>query len=219
MIIIGISDIHGDVENVKLAGGVLSGADVVVISGDITNFGGRSCIECVIETVRQFNRNIFAVSGNCDNGEVSRYLEGENIDLDEKVVEFKGLQFCGVEGALPGKSGADGNFNDGFSDRLEDIKSKLKKNSKFVFVSHQPAYMTTVDLGQAGHRGIGSIRKFIEETQPLLAFSGHVHEAAGTDKIGETVLANPEPLRFGGYAYCELSKNKVELCEIRNLFA
>ena len=74
-----------------------------------------------------------------------------------------------------------------------------------VLVTHQPAWGTDVDL-QASTRHVGSrsVRLFIEDYQPILAVSGHIHEAYGTDLIGSTLLVNPGPFRNGRYATIDI---------------
>jgi Icc-related predicted phosphoesterase len=41
------------------------------------------------------------------------------------------------------------------------------------------------------HAGNKTVRKVIERIKPILAISGHLHECAGIDKIGKTVVINP----------------------------
>lgn len=76
-----------------------------------------------------------------------------------------------------------------------------------VLVTHQPASGTTV-----GCRGGGSdaIREFIERRQPVLAVSGHIHEAAGQDTVGNCTLVNPGPFHSGSYAEIEIDAGKVK---------
>ncbi len=65
-------------------------------------------------------------------------------------------------------------------------------------VSHQPPYDTINDQVSPGvHVGSNSIRKFIEEHQPLVCFSGHIHEGTGIDHIGNTAIVNPGSGRQG----------------------
>ncbi len=54
-----------------------------------------------------------------------------------------------------------------------------------------------------------AVRKFIETYEPQLCLTGHIHEAAGTDKIGKTIIINPGMLKDGGYI--EVTENKGEL--------
>ena len=50
---------------------------------------------------------------------------------------------------------------------------------------------------------------FIERARPALCLTGHIHESAGTDRIGDTVIVNPGPFRHGRYAMCTLENGSV----------
>ena len=77
-----------------------------------------------------------------------------------------------------------------------------------ILVTHQPAWGTAVDLqASTRHKGSLSVRSFIEDHQPLLAVSGHIHEAYGTDQIGSTLLVNPGPFRNGRYATIDINND------------
>ena len=96
-------------------------------------------------------------------------------------------------------------------DKLEDlIKTKIKSlnnPSKSIFNFHCPPFNTKIDLapeldknlkriatpwGQSTiHVGSKAVRKQIEFVQPLISLHGHIHEAAGEDKIGLTTCINP----------------------------
>ena len=56
------------------------------------------------------------------------------------------------------------------------------------------------------HVGSKLIRQFIEEMQPILAVSGHIHEAFALDSIGQTVVLNPGALCDGRFAIAEIIK-------------
>jgi uncharacterized protein len=47
--------------------------------------------------------------------------------------------------------------------------------------------------------GSTAARRFIEEVQPDLCISGHIHESAATDAIGSTTIINAGPFKGGGY--------------------
>jgi len=69
--------------------------------------------------------------------------------------------------------------------------------NKSIYLIHIPPYGTKIDCLFSGvHAGSKSIRKFIEEKQPLLTLHGHIHEAPMVgneyiDKIGNTIIVNP----------------------------
>ena len=64
-------------------------------------------------------------------------------------------------------------------------------------VLHSPAHGTACDVTRDGHHvGSRAIRAFIEQHQPKLVLSGHIHESpavsrAWQDHIGATVCVNP----------------------------
>lgn len=66
-----------------------------------------------------------------------------------------------------------------------------------VFVLHSPPQGTTCDVMSGGtHVGSRAIRAFVEQHQPRLTLSGHIHESprvtgAWRDRIGETICVNP----------------------------
>lgn len=66
-----------------------------------------------------------------------------------------------------------------------------------LFVLHSPARGTRCDLVQGGHHvGSRAIRRFVEERQPPLVLSGHIHESprvsgAWRDELGRSILVNP----------------------------
>jgi len=65
-------------------------------------------------------------------------------------------------------------------------------------VSHAPPYGTKVDMTGSGlNVGSRSVRKFIESHRPDLVICGHIHEARGHDRVGDTVVINTGPLHKG----------------------
>ena len=97
------------------------------------------------------------------------------------------------------------------------MEAEVSSGNSFVLMTHQPAWGTKVDtVGEDQHTGSIAIRDFIEKNKPLLAISGHIHEAAGVDSIGDTVVINPGPLRLGRYAYIQIEGRTVS-AEIRSV--
>jgi Icc-related predicted phosphoesterase len=189
-------------------------ADGLIIAGDITEFGGRREAAGVIESFAAVNENILAVAGNCDQESVGEYLDERGMNVHGKIVEQGALQCVGVSGSLPCPGATpQEKGEDEFARILEQaIQSRSGKSGHLVMVSHQPAYGTAVDtLRGSQYCGSHSVRKFIEKYKPILAISGHIHEAPGVDKLGKTTLVNPGPFRAGRYAVVTFNGKSVSV--------
>lgn len=215
MKIISITDMHGSIKGI---GKHLSEADIVLLAGDLTNFGTKEDAKRIVEEVRKYADAIYAVHGNCDYSEVTDYLTEQGINLHGKGTVINGLALIGVGGSLP----APGNTPTEYSEEeLEDFFgvgiNEVPNDLPIILMSHQPPIDTILDkLTSGAHVGSNAVRSFIEKHQPLICFSGHIHEGVGIDSIGNTKLINPGPLRNGGYAYTEIS-DKVDVLEIKKI--
>lgn len=205
MIIVALSDIHGNVGILESAGEILEAADVVLLAGDITNFGGRDSISAIIDTIRRYNTNILAVAGNCDSSEVSKYLKDQKISLDGEIIDKDGVIFAGIDGTEHSSSG--------FAGKIQDISQNIPDGKPVIFVSHQPAQGTNVAVGGGGSR---LIRELIMQKMPLLAISGHIHHARTVDTLAATTLANPGPASMGYYVHAEIAHDQLVQCEIKS---
>ncbi len=216
MRLIVLADIHNCLDYLGSVAGELAAADVVLIAGDITTFGGQPQANTVIGALEAHNPTILAVHGNCDLPTVEEYLDVCEIALDYRCVKVKGLAFAGLGGSLPAPgSTPNESSEDVFEDRLEKLKEEVRTAGPFVFVSHQPPWGTRLDAVETRHTGSRAIRRFIEETSPVLAVSGHIHEAVGTDTLGNTLLLNPGPFRHGRYALVDIDDGQVKGVQLR----
>ncbi len=81
----------------------------------------------------------------------------------------------------------------------EDLEqlTQMSDPKKTVYVLHDPPWNTALDvLWNGGHIGSMAVRRFIEQHQPPLVLSGHIHESPRIsgkvmDRIGETLCVNP----------------------------
>lgn len=217
MKIIAIPDLHGSTNGINKIASELSKADVVLLAGDLTNFGDEKDAARIVDEVRQYADTIYAVPGNCDYSGVDEYLIDQGIGLHGKGVVIDGIAFIGVGGSLPAPGGTPTEYSETelqeFMDRaIEDVPGDLP----VILMAHQPPSDSKIDRITNGmHVGSKVVRSFIEKHQPLVCFSGHIHEGVGIDSIGETKLINPGPFRNGGYAYGEIDKS-IKLLEVRN---
>ena len=213
MIVVALADLHGDVDQLPRIENALFAADLVLLLGDLTHFGGRSAAERVVRAVREYNPSVLAVHGNCDQPEAAVYLVEAGISLHATGRMVKSVAFAGVGGSLPCPSPTPSEHTEdelrGFLSRaIADIDSE----APLVLVAHQPPLHTTADLASIGrHVGSQAVREFIERTELAACLCGHIHEGKGLDRIGETWVVNPGPLRHGGYANIEIGDTDVEV--------
>ena len=219
MKIIALADIHGHLDYLPQIANELAGADLVLIAGDITTFGGSPLAHRIVSSLEIHNSNVLAVHGNCDQQSVEEYLHIREIGMDGCCRTVDGVAFAGLGGSLPGTGTTPNESPESeFTARLEELKSQIDRDRPLVFVSHQPPHGTKLDtVGADRHSGSKAIRSFILETQPLLAVSGHIHEAISTDTLQNTTLINPGPFGRGRYAYIEIEDNSVKTAQLRSL--
>ncbi|MBN2543426.1 metallophosphoesterase family protein [bacterium] len=218
MKIITISDIHSDVGMTARIADDLSSVDLVLISGDLTNFGGKEEARHVIEELRHYNPNILAVAGNCDHHGVEDYLNEEGLNLHRSCKLFGKFAVAGVGGSLLTPFFTPNEITDhDITEYLNEATREVPGDLPLVLLMHQPPLETKVDFSEEmGNLGSKALRDFIEERQPVVCFSGHIHEAVGIDSIGKTRVANPGPLRNGHYIYMEIDDHLRSL-ELRKI--
>jgi hypothetical protein len=218
MIVINIADIHGNAKPIPEIGEILSSADLILLSGDITHFGGEKEASQIIDLIRTYNSNILAVTGNCDKKEVDSYLERENIQIHGRHYEIDGISVLGAGGSLPCPSPTPNIYTENEYVEIFDSSTQNLDNSRTkILVSHQPPINTLNDTISTGaHVGSVTVREFIEKVEPLVCFTGHIHEAPGIDEIGITKIVNPGPLGTRTYAYLEIT-DQIDTLEIRKI--
>jgi Icc-related predicted phosphoesterase len=217
MKIIDVTDVHGNTDFLREIHDPINGADLVLVSGDITHFGGRLEAGRVIAALQTMNSRVFAVPGNCDRAGVEEFLTEEGINLNARAVQFGEVTLYGMGGSLPCPGATPNEHSEEeFAILLDGLKTWTVRPGPSIFVSHQPPFDTVCDRAHSGgHVGSKSIRRFIEEVQPSICFTGHIHEASGVDYIGKTVVVNPGPLRTGGYAELRLETDPAESLSLK----
>jgi Icc-related predicted phosphoesterase len=180
---------------------VMRDCDLVILSGDLTNFGGPAETRKVLDDVRASCANVLALPGNLDQREVIPYLEAEGIALHGlgRVVDGVGIFGCGGSNISP--------FGTPTELTEDEIYEKLRAGYEMVrdarpllMICHTPPFETKCDRIRSGTAvGSTAARRFITEVQPDVCISGHIHESAGVDQIGQTKILNAGPFKGGGY--------------------
>ena len=218
MKIIAIPDMHGSTKGIDRIAEHLSNADIVLLAGDLTNFGHENDAVRIVDEVRKYASEIYAVPGNCDYSDVNRYLIEQGIGLHGKGVVVDGVAFIGVGGSLPAPGRTPTEYSEAeLQEFMDQAIESVPDHLPLILMAHQPPLDTKIDKITNGmHVGSTAVRSFIEKHQPLICFSGHIHEGVGIDSIGATKLINPGPFRHGGYSYAEIGVAK-DILEIRKV--
>lgn len=208
MTILFLTDIHGDLTYLDRAAPWISGADLILIGGDITHFGGPEEAKAVLEPIREINSEVYGVCGNCDKPEIRDWMIHHGFSLEDGPIHYNGLNLYGIGGSLPCPGRTPNEYDEeGLTTRVSHLTDNASDSpGQEIWVCHQPPYKTKVDrvirLRPVGSR---ALRQFIENRQPLALFSGHIHESSGIDHLGKTVLANPGPFKNGRFSLCQIS--------------
>jgi hypothetical protein len=212
MRIIGITDIHGEVQAIDSLEDELASCDLLLLAGDITHFGGIEEAQSIVSLFEERVRTIYAVPGNCDYPEVDDYLTRAEINLHQTSCLWAGLRFIGIGGSTPAPIDTPFVYSEDEYSAMTQALASHVKGYQSILVSHQPPLKTRLDrVMKVKHVGSKSVRAFIEQYQPLFCLTGHIHESRGIDTIDKTTLVNPGPFKEGRYCCITLDKNGVEI--------
>lgn len=163
------------------------------------------------ERLKPLGIKIFVSPGNDDDPVVDDALFVSNyvVNPDMKVVEiWEGVEMLsyGYSNPTPWNSPREKSEEEIYKD-LQTLATQMDYNKFTIFNIHVPPYNTPLDIApkldktlkpvveggsvQTENVGSKSVRKIIEEYQPDLGLHGHVHESAGSVRIGKTVCINP----------------------------
>lgn len=199
MKILAVSDLHG---NIKPLINYLkyNKVDLVIIAGDITHFGPAELGEDLLNEISSFQVPVLVIPGNCDPESI--YVNMDNsqaMNIHARNLIIKNIGICGFGGSNPTPFDTPLEFEEvQIYDEAKKALEGIKEQEITLFITHAPPYGTKTDLLPSGaHVGSKSLRKIIEELQPTVNICGHIHEARGTDKIGDTQIVNSGELSEG----------------------
>jgi hypothetical protein len=209
---IGIGDIHEDISLLNDIPGLTDAAGII-ISGDITNRGGRRRANQLLKSVSAINSNIYAQIGNMDRAEITDYLDekGWNIHAKGKqLAEDIGIMGVGYSTPTPFRTPSE--VPDAMLGKWLSIGyEQIKHLPKLILVAHDPPFGSkAAELPSGENVGNKSVLEFIRRVQPDICITGHIHEADSEDYIGKTKVINPGMLCMGGYALVQLKEDKLE---------
>lgn len=181
--------------------------DLLIVAGDVTNRGPVSFAEDFLDSL---HIKTLAVHGNMDPSGVAEILEKRGMSLHGRSVEVNGFKFAGFGGSNPTPFQTPSEYGE---DAIERGLAGIV-DERTVLVTHAPPYGCLDTIPNGAHVGSRSVRKVIEETQPVLCICGHVHETEGEASIGRTKIVKVAPAMTGRAAAITLGK-KIETKFVR----
>ncbi len=224
MKIIAFGDIHMMTDQAEKISGIKE-ADLVILTGDLTNYGGTKEAKNVLDDILRLNLKVLAQFGNIDRCEVNEYLEklGINLHGQARLVQDE-VCLIGIGGShftpfhTPSEFSekeifhlADRAFRQG-QEFISLAQPLHNRKIPLILVSHAPPFNTKVDMLHNGrHVGSKTIRTIIEQYRPDLCITGHIHEAKGQDMILQTPIYNHGMLRQGGWVAIDITKSHLTI--------
>ncbi|EFI35676.1 metallophosphoesterase [Desulfonatronospira thiodismutans ASO3-1] len=198
---IAVGDIHENAVNLQRIRKI-SEARGILVSGDLTNVGGRSTARMLLDEIRKVNPNVYAQIGNMDTREVDRFLEESGVNVHNRIVLLEDdvyLLGLGYSTVTPFNTPSEVS-DEQLEEWLLAHRDKASRIKHLIFMTHTPPYGTKTDMLNSGANvGSRAVREFIEDVQPEVCITGHVHEANIEDHVGGTKVINPGTLSGGGY--------------------
>lgn len=185
MKLLATADIHGSQYrlNIILKNIVKHCPDLVVICGDITQFGPGEVAKNFLD---QIPVDTLAIPGNIDTPDVDESInESKAININLKRVVKNKVPFVGIGSKIPSPLIKTTIY---YNDTEKSIGEAIDNTT--IFVTHEPPYKTQDRVFFGHHSGSKELRKLIEKCKPRLVLCGHIHEDPGISKVNDSIIIN-----------------------------
>jgi Icc-related predicted phosphoesterase len=185
MKILAAADIHGSQYrlNLVLKNVEIHRPDLVIICGDITQFGPG---EHATNFLNQIPVETFAIPGNIDTYEVDEGISASRaINLHLRRIERQGISFIGM-----GRESPSSLTDIVIADEKEKKPVNTIVDEKSVLVTHFPPYKLQDSIFLGTHGGSKVLRQLVDAYHPRLVLCGHIHEDPGMTNAGKTTVVN-----------------------------
>ena len=209
--LLALSDIHGKISGLtRIFDSVLPShkVDLITVSGDVSHFGNSAEVERILGLVDHTGVPYFYILGNCDPPESKGGVNVKGKCLQNACATFHGIQFAGSGGSSPTP------FSTPFEASEDEIAGNILRgrsncaatpSEPLVLILHNPPIGEVIDRTAFGrHVGSKRLRDLVLELSPVLVQCGHIHEGAGIERIGKSLVFNPGPAMKGKYAIAEI---------------
>lgn len=178
--------------------------DFVIHLGDVTNMGTG---EDAAELLSKIESKVYVLPGNCDARDMPSKIGDVAVDMHKKKVVIEGHDIVGLGGG--NRSPFDSPFELDEDEIYEGLKANASKG--MILMTHAPSQGILDEIPSGAHVGCPAIRRIVEEYRPILAMSGHIHEAIGCKVIDGTTFVNPGPAMDGYSAVITVDGDKVDV--------
>ncbi len=214
---IAVGDIHESTDLLAALPGAEQ-AEGILITGDMTNRGGPEQAVRVLAAARAVHPNVLAQVGNMDMPQVDAHLSALGVNMHRQARWLApGLALMGVGYSNPTPFGTPSEVEDDeLAAWLAETRAKAlalpgaAPGDALLAVIHTPPRGTVLDRLPSGvNVGSAAVREFILFAQPDVCVCGHIHEAAGEERLGKTHVLNPGLLAEGGFVRLDFENGRL----------
>lgn len=180
------------------------GAEFAVCLGDVTDMGTG---EEAADILSKIKTKVYAIPGNCDPVDFPEKISSVAVDMHGNMAEIGGYRFVGLGGSNITI------FGTPFELEEDDIYDGLEGNCDdgMILMTHAPSYGTLDQIPSGQSVGSPAIKDIVDRYHPILAMSGHIHEAIGVVEKDGTTFVNPGPAKDGRMAIIDIDDGKVSV--------
>lgn len=178
------------------------GAEFVICLGDVTDMGTA---QEAADILRRIELPVYAIPGNCDDPSFPQGISDVATDMHGRFAEIDGHRFVGLGGSNITI------FGTPFELEEDDIRDMLEGicEEGMVLMTHAPSFGFLDQIPSGQSVGSPAIREMVDRFHPILAMSGHIHEAIGIVVSNGTTFVNPGPAKDGRMAIVDIEDEKV----------
>lgn len=182
------SDIHGDYAALERQMAIE--ADYYIAAGDLTSWGRG--LDRSGEILRRRASRVRVLPGNHESdSQIAEFCRKFGLgEFHGRSFEADGFHVAGLGYSSPTPFDTPGEYSE---DEIARRLTPFAALAPLILVCHCPPLNTELDRVRDGvHAGSRAIGEFIAQHQPAVFFSGHIHEAEGTEaRLGRTLCFSP----------------------------
>lgn len=181
-----------------------SKAEFVVCLGDVTDFGTGADAARILGSIHS---KVYAIPGNCDPLDFPQAISSVAVDMHGRAEDVGGYRLVGLGGSNITI------FHTPFELEEDDITDGLEGNCEegMILMTHAPSYGILDQIPSGMSVGSPAIKAIADRWHPILALSGHIHEAVGVVEENGTTFVNPGPAKEGRMAVIDIDGRKVSV--------